>query len=157
MHLQDFGDKGPKGPTGDGVHLNGRPRASCRPLMQMHHAGAAPVRRPAANLLQHGCASLAERIRASTGVSAGDTTSEKGTAADTPWLGLLLWFFACAALFVSLIMRPDDLDRDRRVAARGDTVAPISDHLSGMRGLTGPASDVSLITPRRLPPRSTAD
>ena len=43
------------------------------------------------------------------------------TSRGVPWLGLLLWIFACAALFVSLIMRDDHhLDRDRRVAARSE-------------------------------------
>ena len=42
----------------------------CRRVLQ--GGKTVPVRRPAANLLRHGCAKVAERIRASMGVTAGE-------------------------------------------------------------------------------------
>ena len=88
----------------------------CRRVLQ--GGKTVPVRRPAANLLRHGCAKVAERIRASMGVTAGEAGPRQRAATAMPWLGLLLWALACAGLFVSLIMRTDDPDRDRRVAVR---------------------------------------
>ena len=95
--------------------------------------------RPAANLLRHGCAKVAERIRASMGVTAGEAGPRQRAATAMPWVGLLLWALACAALFVSLIMRTDDLDRDRRVAVRGEGKASISAPAYPMRAVMGQA------------------
>jgi hypothetical protein len=73
-------------------------------------------------------------------------------ATGMPWLGLLLWAFACAALFVSLIMRPGDSDRDRRLAAHSEPRAPISDNSYRVRDLTRHASEISLFTGRHTRP-----
>jgi hypothetical protein len=70
-----------------------------------------------------------------------------------PWLGLLLWALACAALVVSLIMRPGDLERDRRVAAHSEPRAPVSEGSYRVRDLTRQASEISLFIARRTPSR----
>jgi hypothetical protein len=112
---------------------------------------AAPVGRPAANLLSNTCARLAERIRESAGV-----TSEQSAAPGTPWLGLLLWFFACAALFVSLTMRPAELERDHRVAARTPAQPPIAAPPYLVPALSDQASKVRLIVSPRPSPHWAA-
>lgn len=66
---------------------------------------------------RHRCRWAAARIRIATGVKASDFERESGPQQRTPWLGLLLWALACAGLCVSLLMQPDDLDREPRVAA----------------------------------------
>jgi hypothetical protein len=44
-----------------------------------------------------------------------------------PWPRLLLWVFACAALVVSLVMRPDGLDdRNPRSAVRAAATEEVS-------------------------------
>ena len=83
----------------------------------------------------------------------GDAKPGQRAATGVPWLGLLLWMFACAALFVSLIMRADDLDRDRRLAARSETEAQSSDLSYPVRHLTRQASELSVFTTRRPPSR----
>jgi hypothetical protein len=89
---------------------------------------------------------LAERIRASTGVTAGP---KQRAAAGMPWLGLLLWALACAGLFVSLMTRTDDLDRDRRVAAHSEAKASISAPAYPMRAVMRQAHELSLLGVRR--------
>ena len=79
----------------------------------------------------------------------GDAKPGQRAARGVPWLGLLLWMFACTALFVSLIMRDDD--RDRRVAARSETEAQSSNLSYPVRGLTRQASELSVFTTRRPP------
>jgi hypothetical protein len=88
------------------------------------HAGE-PVRawQRASALLRQRCARVADCIRTSTEVMAGAAGPEQRAATGVPWLGLLLWMFACAALFVSVMMRPGDLDRDRRVAVSSEAGA----------------------------------
>jgi hypothetical protein len=66
-----------------------------------------------------------------------------------PWLGLALWVFACSALFVSLIMRADDLDR--RVAARSVLKEQSSGLSDPVRSWMGPASELGVFTVRRPP------
>ena len=83
----------------------------------------------------------------------GDAKPGQRAARGVPWLGLLLWMFACAALLVSLIMRADDLDRDHRVAARSEVEAQRSDFSYPVRRLTRQASELSLFTIRRPPSR----
>lgn len=77
----------------------------------------------------------------------GEAKPGQRAARGVPWLGLLLWMFACAALFVSLIIRDDDLDRDRRVAAQS------SDLSYPVPRLTRQASELSNFTTRRPPSR----
>ena len=81
----------------------------------------------------------------------GDAKPGQRAARGVPWLGLLLWMFACAALFVSLIMRDDDLDRDRRMAARSEVES--SDLSDPARRLLRQASELSVFTTRRPPSR----
>jgi hypothetical protein len=69
---------------------------------------------------------------------------------------LLLWFFACAALFVSLTMRPAELDRDHRVAARDPAQQPIAAAPYLVPALTDQASKVRLIVSPRPPPHWAA-
>jgi hypothetical protein len=157
MYLEDLGPKGPDAPTGGGVRVDGRRRAAHGALVRVDDAAGVPVGRPAASLLRHGCARLAERIRVSAGVTAGDATSEQRAVTRTPWLGLLLWFCACAGLFVSLIMRPDDPERGHRVVAGNAAQVPIAGHPYPVSTLTEQASEVSLIASPRLPPRWAPD
>jgi hypothetical protein len=146
MYLDDFGHKGSDAPTGGGTR-----EASRSASVRVDQLAAVPVRRPAADLVSNTWARLAERIRESAGV-----TSEQRAAAGTPWLGLLLWFCACAALFVSLTMRPDDGDRDRRVAARSPAQPPVAGPLYPVPALTDQASEVRLTVAPHLPPRWAA-
>ena len=83
----------------------------------------------------------------------GDAKPGQRAARGVPWLGLLLWMFACAALFVSLIIRDDDLDRDRRVAARTEAEAQSSGLSDPVRRWTHQASELSVFTARRPPSR----
>jgi hypothetical protein len=85
-------------------------------------------------------------------VAGSDAGREQRAAAGVPWLGLLLWVFACAALFVSLIMRPNDFDGDRRVAASSAVVERMVNRAHAAPGLPGQASELSLFTA----PRPTA-
>jgi hypothetical protein len=147
MYLDDFGHKGSDAPTGGGVRVNGSREAASNSLVREDPLAAAPVGRPAADLLSNRWARLAERIRQSAGV-----TSEQSVAPGTPWLGLLLWLFACAALFVSLTMRPAELHRDHRVAARGPAQPPIVGPSYLVPALTDQASKVRLIVSPRPPP-----
>jgi hypothetical protein len=155
MYREDVVRKSADAPAGGGARVD-RTREASRSASKPADAGAVQVGQPAANFLEQGCARLAERIRASAGVTIGDDTSDQ-RAAGTPWLGLMLWFCACAGLFVSLIVGPDELERDHRVAARSSAQPPIEDHPYRAPGLTGHASEVSLIAPPRLPPRWAAD
>jgi IS5 family transposase len=157
MYLEDLGPKGPDAPTGGGVRVDGRRQASRPAFVRADDAEAALVRHPAAGFLQQACARLAERIRVSAGVTAGDATSEQRAVTRTPWLGLLLWFCACAGLSVSLIMRPDDPERGHRVVARNAAQAPIAGHPYPAPTLTEQAREVSLIASPRLPPRWAPD
>jgi hypothetical protein len=86
-------------------------------------------------------------------VMGGDAKPGKRAATGVPWLGLLLWMFACAALFVSLIIRDDDLDGDRRVAARTEAEAQSSGLSDPVRRWTHQASELSVFTARRPPSR----
>ena len=137
MYLDDFGHQGPDAPTGGGVHVNARREASRSALC----GWTIPRRRrsgnPAADLLRNGCARLAERIRTSAGVTAA-ATPEQRAVTGTPWLGLLLWFFACAALFVSLMMRPD-VDHEHRVVTRNPAPPTIAGHPYTVPALTRPS------------------
>jgi hypothetical protein len=151
MYLDDFGHKGSDAPTGGGVRANGGREAAPSALGREDPLAAAPVGRPAANLLSNTCARLAERIRESAGV-----TSEQSAAPGTPWLGLLLWFFACAALFVSLTMRPAELERDHRVAARTPAQPPIAAPPYLVPALSDQASKVRLIVSPRPSPHWAA-
>jgi hypothetical protein len=150
MYLDEFGHKGSDAPTGGGVRVNGSREAAPGALVRGDRLATAPVGHPAADLLSNTCARLAERIRESAGV-----TSDQ-SAAGTPWLGLLLWFFACAGLFVSLTMRPAELDRDHRVAARSPDQPPIAAPPYLVPALTDQASKVRLIVSSRPPPHWAA-
>jgi hypothetical protein len=155
MYLEDVAHKSPEAPVGGGVRVDSRRAASHRAFKPVE-AGAVQVGQAAANFLGRRFARLGERIRASSGVAVGDPASDQ-RAAGTPWLGLMLWLFACAGLFVSLIMQPHDLERDHRVAARSSAQPLIEDHPYRAPSLTGQASEISLIAPPRLPPRWAAD
>jgi hypothetical protein len=87
--------------------------------------GGEPVQawQRASALLRQRCARVADCIRSSTEVIGGTAGPEQRAARGVPWLGLLLWMFACAALFVSLMLRPGNLDGDRRVAASSEAGA----------------------------------
>jgi hypothetical protein len=84
-------------------------------------------------------------------VMGSDAGPEQRAAAGVPWLGLLLWMCACAALFVSLIMRADDLDRDRRVAASSAAVEHLLNRAHAAPALTGQAGGLSVFTARHPP------
>ena len=157
MYLEDFGHKGPDAPRRRWRSRRWKSRSVGQYLRAGRPSRGDADGEPAANSLRHGCARLAERIRESAGVTTGDATSAQRAATGTPWLGLLLWFFACAALFVSLIMRPDDLDRDHLVAARGRPSRPSRTMHSRCQALTEHASEVRLIVSPRLPSRWAAD
>jgi hypothetical protein len=73
---------------------------------------------------------------------------EQRAAGGVPWLGLLLWMCACAALFVTLMMRPHDLDRDRRVAASSAAVEHLLTHAHAAQRLAGQASRLRVFTVR---------
>jgi hypothetical protein len=151
MQLEGFSHERPEAPIHDGGRERRRrlpPGNAARRVLRGNKT--APVRRPAANLLRHGCAKVAERIRASTGVTAGEAGPKQRAATAMPWLGLLLWALACAGLFVSLMMRPDNVDRDRRVAARSEAKASISAPANPMRAVMQ-AHEISLIGARRPP------
>ena len=79
------------------------------------------------------------------------TGPEQGAARAVPWMGLLLWMFACAALFVSLIMRADDLDHERRVATRSVAKEELLDRAHPLTGLTQHAGGFNLFIIRRPP------
>jgi hypothetical protein len=114
---------------------------------RVRHGGeAVSALQRAAGLLHQRCARLAARIRSSTEPMGGDPRPAQRAARRVPWLGLLLWLFACAALFVSLVLRADDLDRDRRVAVRAGAAEQISDRSYSVPGLTGQASELGLFT-----------
>jgi hypothetical protein len=152
MQLEGFSHERPEAPTRDsGRRRRLPPGNAARRVLQ--GGKTVPVRRPAANLLRHGCAKMAERIRASTGITAGEAGPKQRAATAMPWLGLLLWALACAGLFVSLIMRTDDRDRDRRVAVRSAAKASISAPAYPMRAVIGQASELSLLGARRLSAR----
>jgi hypothetical protein len=111
------------------------------------HGGERP-----AGLLRQRCARVAACIRTSTKLTGGDARPEqRAVRRRVPWLGLLLWVFACAALFVSLVMRADDLDRDRRVAVRAAADELMSERPYPVPGLARQASDLSLFTVFRPP------
>ena len=155
MYLEDVVHNSPEALAGGGVRVDSR-RAASHSAVRPADTGAVRVGQAAANFLGRGCARLGERIRASSGVAVGDAASDQ-RAAGTPWLRLMLWFFACAGLFVSLIMQPHDLERDHRVAARSSAQPQIEDHPYRAPSLTGQASEFSLIAPPHLPPRWAAD
>jgi hypothetical protein len=81
-------------------------------------------------------------------VMGSDAGREQRAAGGVPWLGLLLWMCACAALFVTLMMRPHDLDRDRRVAASSAAVEHLLTHAHAAQGLAGQASRLNVFTVR---------
>jgi hypothetical protein len=92
-----------------------------------HGGEAVPTRQRTAGRLRQMCARIAECIRSSTEVMVGRVRPEQRAARSLPWLMLLLWVFACAALSVSLAIRPDGLDDpDRRLAGREGAPAPPS-------------------------------
>jgi hypothetical protein len=109
------------------------------------------VRHRTAALLRQRSARLAACIRTSTEVMGGHAKPAQRAAGRVPWLGLALWVFACSALFVSLIMRADDLDRDRRVAARSVLKEQSSGLSDPVRSWMGPASELGVFTVRRPP------
>jgi hypothetical protein len=114
---------------------------------------AVRVRQRTAALLRQRCARLAACIRTSAEVMGRNARPEQRTPRHVPWLGLVLWVFACAALFVSLIMRADDLDRDRRVAARSVVKEQSSGFSDPVRSWSWPASELGVFTVRRPPSR----
>ena len=78
--------------------------------------------------LHQRCASFGAYIRSSTEVMGHRTGPEQGAARAVPWMGLLLWMFACAALLVSLIIRAEDLDdRAPGSAVRAEATQPSSE------------------------------
>jgi hypothetical protein len=101
--------------------------------------------------LRERSARLAACVRTSTEVMGGHARPEQRAAPRVPWLGLVLWVFACAALFVSVIMRADDLDRDRRVAARSVVREQSSAFSDPVRSWMRPASELGVFTVRRPP------
>ena len=121
-------------------------------LRRVRQGGAAvsAVQRTA-GLFHQRCARLAAFIRSSTELMGGDGRPAQRAARRVPWLGLLLWVFACAALFVSLVMHADDLDRDRRVAVRAAAAEQISNRPYSVPGLTGQAGGLSLFTVQAPP------
>lgn len=106
------------------------------------------VPRRAARRLRQSCARAAECIRISTEVMGGEARPKRPAAKSLPWLGLLLWVFACAALFMSLVMRAEDLDRDRRVATRSAASAQSSERAYTVPRLPRQAGEFSLFTTR---------
>jgi hypothetical protein len=110
-------------------------------------------RQRTAALLRQRLARLADRIRSSTEVMGGEARPDQRGVRDVPWLGLLLWVFACAALFVSLIMRPGDLDQDRRVAARSVLKEQRAGLSAPMPSWSPPTSELGVFTVRRPPSR----
>jgi hypothetical protein len=114
---------------------------------------AVRVRQRTAALLRQGCARLAACIRTSTEVMGRHAKPDQRTPRDVPWLGLVLWVFACTALFVSLIMRADDLNSDRRVAARSVVKEQSSGFSDPVRSWSWPASELGVFTVRRPPSR----
>jgi hypothetical protein len=80
-------------------------------------------------------------------VMGSDAGREQRAAGGVPWLGLLLWMCACAALFVTLMMRPHDLDRDR-VAASSAAVEHLLTRAHAAQGLTAEASGLNVFTAR---------
>jgi hypothetical protein len=84
-----------------------------------HGGEAVPARQRTAGRLRQICARIAECIRSSTEVMGGGVRPEQRAARGLPWLTLLLWLFACAALVIRLVIRADDLDDpDRSLAGR---------------------------------------
>jgi hypothetical protein len=69
--------------------------------------------------LRRKCRLAAARIRTSSGVTKDALERESRAYQSTPWLGLLLWALACLGLCVSLLMDAGELDREKRLAARG--------------------------------------
>jgi hypothetical protein len=112
---------------------------------------AVQVRQRTAALLRERCARLAACIRTSTEMMGGHARPEQRIARHVPWLGLALWVFACAALFMSLIMRADDLDRDRRVAARSVVKEQSSGFSDPVRSWNWRATELGVFTVRRPP------
>lgn len=104
------------------------PRGRCLPAR--HRAGEMPspsspcegevvLPKHGAGFIRRRCERVAEHIRSSTGVVHYESSRKCSAGEDTPWLRLLLWVFACAALLVSLIIRADGLDhRDPESAVR---------------------------------------
>jgi type VI protein secretion system component VasF len=111
---------------------------------------AGQVRRRTATFLGRRGATVAESNGSST-VTGSDAGREQQAAVGVPWLGLLVWVFACAALFVTLIMRPNDLERDRRVAASSAAVQHLLNRAHAAPGPTGQASGQRLSTARHPP------
>jgi hypothetical protein len=103
---------------------------------------AVQVRQRTAALLRQRCARLGAWIKTSTEVMGGHARPEQRAARRVPWLGLVLWVCACAALFASLIMHPDGLDRDRRVAARTEVKEQSSGFSDPVRSWSWPASEL---------------
>ena len=157
MFLEDFGHKGPDAPPGGSVRVDGSREASGNTFVRVDHRAAVRNGEPVGNLFSNRCARLAERIRESAGVTTGNATSAQRAATGTPWLGLLLWFFACAALFLSLMMRPDGYNRDHRVASGGPAQPPIAGYAFPVPALTEHASEVRSVVSPGLPPRWAAD
>ena len=106
------------------------------------------VRRRTARRVRQSCARAAECIRISTEVMGGEGRPKRPAARSLPWLGLLLWVFACAALFMSLVMRAEDLDRDRRVATRSAASSQSSERAYTVPRLPRQAGEFSLFTTR---------
>ena len=123
-----------------GVERDGlkRPRARGR---------GAPFGRRMAAALHHGGASFGDGPRGSTEVMDRRAGPQPHAARAVPWLGLLLWMFACAALFVSLVMRGDDLHGERRVA-RSAVEETLLERAQPVPGLTRHASGYNLFTER---------
>jgi hypothetical protein len=104
----------PGDPLGD-LPLIPKAQATAAPVRHQAKAGA-HGRRPA--FFRQRCARAAAQIRSSAGVTTYDAGHGGRVERRLPWLRLLLWGLACAGLFVSLVMRAEDLDRDHRLAAR---------------------------------------
>jgi hypothetical protein len=118
-----------------------------------YHGVAVQVRQRTANVWRWIGVTIAACLRTSTDAMGRDAKSGQRAARGVPWPGLVLWAFACIALFVSLIMRADEVDHDRRVAARSAATEQILDGSHPVHRLTRQASELSLFSARRPPPR----
>jgi hypothetical protein len=96
-----------------------------------------PVRRRPAGWFGPRCRWAAKRLRTITGLTGFDLEREYLSDRRLPWVGLLLWALAGAGLFVSLLMQPNELVREPRLAAREAIEAQPSTGASSMLGQVG--------------------
>jgi hypothetical protein len=83
-------------------------------LVMLWHAGGGRVR----VFFRKRCERIAERIRISVGAT--DRNASRGRLATTGslWPRLVLWVIACSGLFLSLLLQPNEFDRESRLATR---------------------------------------